>query len=109
LACGRNSEPDAELDDALAETDERRLKAQRDLDLAREDDEFARGIEETRDLLLEGVRRGIWSHGRTPSERAELYRKMRLRVTPDAEGEGIRLEFAYDGGEGGFCEPNNPS
>lgn len=99
---------DAELDDALAETDERRAGAQRDLDMAREDDEFARGIEETRDLLLEGVRRGIWSHGRTSLERADLYRKMRLRVTPDAEGGGMRLEFAYAGGEE-FCEPNNPS
>ena len=99
---------DAELDDALAETDERRARTQRDLDLAREDEEVASGIEEMRDLLLEGVRRGFWSHGRTPLERADLYRKMKLRVTPDAEGEGMRLEFAY-AGEEGFCEPNNPS
>ena len=73
-----------------------------------ENDKTPAGKARQRILLLEGVRRGFWSHGRSPRERAELYRNMRLRVTSDAEGKGMRLEFAYVGEEG-FCEPNNPS
>lgn len=99
---------DAELDEALSETDERTRAAQETLEVARKNEMWATGLETMRDLLLEGVRRGIWSHEHTPTQRARLYRTMRLRVTLDAEGEGMRLEFAYAGGDR-FCEPNNPS
>lgn len=98
---------DAEFDKTLSETDERNLTAERELNVALEDEKFARGIEQHRDLLLDGVRCGLWSHGRTPLERADLYRKMRLQVTPDAEGEGMQIRFVY--GEEGFCVPKSPS
>jgi hypothetical protein len=98
---------DAELDTALSETDDRKRVAERELAATQEDAKLAREMEVLRDMLLEGVRRGFWSHGRTPSEQADLYKKMRLRVTPDGEGDGIRLEWAY-GGEV-FCESKSHS
>jgi hypothetical protein len=101
---------DAELDAALSETDERKRVAERELAATQEDAKLAREMEVLGDMLLEGAQRGLWSHGHTPGEQAKLYRKVRqvrLRVTPEAEGDGIRLEWAY-GGEV-LCESKSHS
>jgi hypothetical protein len=97
---------DAELDEALAEADQRKLKAERELAVTQEDAKMAREMEVLRDMLLEGIRRGLWSHGRTLREQADLYRQMRLQVTPEAEGDGIGLEWAYGGED--VCVPKSP-
>jgi hypothetical protein len=97
---------DAELDEALAEADQRKLKAERELAVTQEDAKLAREMEVLRDMLLEGIRRGLWSHGRTLREQADLYRQMRLQVTPEAEGDGIGLEWAYGGED--VCVPKSP-
>ncbi len=64
---------DAELDGALAEADDHKLRTERELAPACEDEKLTRGMEAVRDSLLEGVRRGFWSHGRTPEERFNFY------------------------------------
>ncbi len=98
---------DAELDEALAEADQRTLKAERELAATQEDAKLAREMEVLRDMLLEGIRRGFWSAGRTPMEQADLYKQMRLQVTPEADGDGIGLEWAYGGED--VCVPKSPS
>jgi hypothetical protein len=100
---------DAELDEALSETDERKSAAQEALDRVLENEDWLARLEALRDLILWGYGRGAEvNYGHTPHQKARIYRKMRLRVTLDAEGEGMRLEFAY-AGEEGFCDLNNPS
>jgi hypothetical protein len=75
--------------------------------VTQKDAKLAREMEVLRGMLLEGVRRGFGSHGSTPKEQADLYRQMQLRVTPDAHGDGIGLEWAYGGED--VCVPKSPS